>query len=147
MNQIKQKTDYILVSALVLSVFFGASISFGFRVMGIVITLFRFAIPLLFAAFVYRAYNKKRLNFESLEKSFLLLLLIWFLYAIFLMFFRGFVSDKDAIRELLQLVLQFFVAASVLLAIKVEGMEEKIIQICKFSIVVLSAIGIFEIMT
>lgn len=147
MNQIKQKTDYILVTALVLSVFFGASISFGFRVMGIVITLFRFAIPLLFAAFVYRAYNKKRLSFESLEKSFLLLLLIWFLYAIFLMFFRGFVSDKDAIRELLQLVLQFFVAASVLLAIKVEGMEEKIIQICKFSIVVLSAIGIFEIMT
>lgn len=70
MNQIKQKTDYILVTALVLSVFFGASISLGFRVIGIVITLFRLAIPLLFAAFVYRAYSKKRLRFESLEKPF-----------------------------------------------------------------------------
>ena len=59
MNQIKQKTDYILVTALVLSVFFGASISFGFRVMGIVITLFRFAIPLLFADLFIAHITKK----------------------------------------------------------------------------------------
>lgn len=147
MNQIKQKTDYILVTALVISVFFGASISFGFRVMGIVITLFRFAIPLIFAAFVYRAYTKKRLHFESLEKSFLVLLFVWFTYAVILMFFHGFVTDKDAIRELLQLVLQFFIAFCVLLAIKVEGMEECIFKLCQISILSITVLGIFEIIT
>lgn len=147
MNQIKQKTDYILVTALVLSVFFGASISLGFRVIGIVITLFRLAIPLLFAAFVYRAYSKKRLRFESLEKPFLVLLVVWFAYAVFLMMFRGFLTDKDAIKELLQLVLQFFIAICVLLAIKTEGMEEKLLFICKLSIVALTVLGMFEIVT
>ena len=147
MNQIKQKTDYILVTALVLSVFFGASISLGVRVIGIVITLFRLAIPLLFAAFVYRAYSKKRLHFESLEKPFLVLLVVWFAYAVFLMMFRGFLTDKDAIKELLQLVLQFFIAICVLLAIKTEGMEEKLLLICKLSIVALTVLGMFEIVT
>lgn len=147
MNQIRQKTDSILVTALVLSVFFGASITLGFKVLGIVVTVFRLAIPLLFATFVYRAYSKKRLRFESLEKPFLALIVVWFVYAVFLMVFRGYLTDKDAIRELLQLILQFFIAICVLIAIKVEGMEEKILFVCKLSIIALTLLGMFEILT
>ena len=147
MNQIRQKTDDILVTALVLSVFFGASISFGFRLAGIVVTLFRVAIPLLLCVFFFRAYRDKSLDFRSMEKSLIVLLALWFIYSIFLMAYRGMIADKDAIRELLQMTLQFFIVLCILIAVKTEGMEEKVFLICKISIIALTVLGMFEIVS
>ena len=147
MNQIRQKTDDILVTALVLSVFFGASISFGFRLAGIVVTLFRVAIPLLLSVFFFRAYRDKSLEFRSMEKSLIVLLALWFIYSIFLMAYRGMIADKDAIRELLQMTLQFFIVLCILIAVKTEGMEEKVFLICKISIIALTVLGMFEIVS
>lgn len=147
MNLSKQKTDSILIGALVFSVFFGASIGFGFRVAGIVVTLFRVAIPLLLCVFFYRAYRNKELKFESLDKSFVILMAVWFIYSIALMLLRGTITDKDAFKELLQMFLQFSIALCVLLAVKIEGMENRIFLFCKVSIVALTLLGIFEIVT
>ena len=43
--------------------------------------------------------------------------------------------------------LQFSIALCVLLAVKIEGMENRIFLFCKVSIVALTLLGIFEIVT
>lgn len=147
MNQVKNKFDHILMAVLVISVFFGSSISLGIKIGGLVVTAFRVAIPLILFLFLYRGYRKKNIKFESLEKSFLLIMGIWFVYSIFLLAYRGMYSDKDALKELIQLILQFFIVISVFIALKTEEMEKTLISICRLSVVALTLLGIFEIAT
>lgn len=141
-----KKYQEIFIVAFIAIVFFGSSIGLGIKAGPLTLTLFRVAIPVLFIVFFLDAHNNK-FKFKSFEKQFVFFLVLWVAYAFFLLWYRALYKDAGALKELMQLILDFFVAISIIFISKKDETYHIIFKICRISVLFLIVISIIEIFT
>lgn len=103
------KIDKWLCGLVAFCIIFGGVLNSGsFRIAGMVITLYRFSIPLFTIIFLTRRWKKKEWRILSFSKSFMLyalMMIFWIIYGGFLLMTSPYAPLHDGLKELIDLSL------------------------------------------
>lgn len=104
-----KKIDYWLCGLVAFCIIFGGIINSGsFRVMGMVITLYRLSIPLFTVIFISKRWSNKEIKISLFSKSFMiysLMMVGWIIYGFMLLFVSSYSPLHDGLKELIDLTL------------------------------------------